>query len=147
MIKVIPFVLNGIEGFVDTTLLGSNVVVSAQRKTAKSFVRRCRIDPIHQGNSSSLVFLRGVNYDVVITANSHATAVIAGVPVPSSTSITAISTSGQPITLNASATTHGIGGTVTFINPATGQMVATVTCRGETSVERWSKRDGEIAGR
>ena len=30
VIKVIPFVLNGIEGFVDTALLGSNVVVSAQ---------------------------------------------------------------------------------------------------------------------
>src|SRR6185503_2105050 len=31
VIKVIPFVLNGIEGFVDTNLLGSNVAVSAQQ--------------------------------------------------------------------------------------------------------------------
>ncbi len=41
VIKVIPSVLNGIEGFVDTALLGSNVVVSAQRNNGKSFVRRC----------------------------------------------------------------------------------------------------------
>jgi hypothetical protein len=30
VIKVIPFVLNGIEGFVDKSLLANNVIVSAQ---------------------------------------------------------------------------------------------------------------------
>jgi hypothetical protein len=63
-----------------------------------------------------------VKYDVVITADDRATAVISGVPVPTTTSITAVSTSGAPIpvvtppTLEASAT-HSISGTVT-LNPA-----------------------------
>jgi hypothetical protein len=58
----------------------------------------------------------------VITADSHATAVISEVPVPTTTSITAVSSSGAPIpvvtppTLEASAT-HNISGTVT-LNPA-----------------------------
>jgi hypothetical protein len=121
VIKVIPYVLNGIEGFVDTTLLGSNVVVSAQRnngEVVRATVPNTSTDPNKRGKFFLARLPEGVNYDVVITANSHATAVIAGVPVPSSTSITAVSTSGQPITLNASATTHSIGGTVTLINPA-----------------------------
>ena len=122
VIKVIPFVLNGIEGFVDTNLLGSNVVVSAQM--SGEIVRATM-----PNTSTGKFFLArlpagaGVNYDVVITADSHATAVISGVPVPSSTSITIVSTSGAPIpvltppTLEASAT-HTIGGAVT-LNPAT----------------------------
>jgi hypothetical protein len=121
VIKVIPYVLNGIEGFVDTTLLGSNVVVSAQRnngEVVRATVPNTSTDPNKRGKFFLARLPEGINYDVVITANSHATAVIAGVPVPSSTSITAVSTSGQPITLNASATTHSIGGTVTLINAA-----------------------------
>ena len=124
VIKVIPFVLNGIEGFVDTNLLDSNVVVSAQMSgeivratvpntvTGKFFL--ARLDPTNCPTTC---------YDVVITADSHATAVISGVPVPSSTSITIVSTSDAPIpvltppTLEASAT-HNIGGAVT-LNPAT----------------------------
>ena len=124
VIKVIPFVLNGIEGFVDTNLLGSNVVVSAQMSgeivratvpntvTGKFFL--AHLDPTHCPTTC---------YDVVIAADSHATAVISGVPVPSSTSITIVSTSDAPIpvltppTLEASAT-HNIGGAVT-LNPAT----------------------------
>jgi hypothetical protein len=57
------------------------------------------------------------NYDVVITADEHATKVIAGVPVPSSTRITTVSTTVVPITVDGS-TTHSIGGTIT-LNPAT----------------------------
>ena len=124
VIKVIPFVLNGIEGFVNTALLTSHVVVSAQVNgdivratvpntvTGKFFL--AHLDPTNCPTTC---------YDVVITADGHATAVIAGVPVPSSTSITTVSTSGAPIpvvtppTLEASAT-HNIGGTVT-LNPAT----------------------------
>ena len=62
------------------------------------------------------------NYDVVITAiNSPtntccATVVIAGVPVPNSTSITTISTNTQPFQLQSSGF-HTIGDTVTLINP------------------------------
>ena len=77
--------------------------------------------------------MRGVHYDVVITADGHATAVISGVPVPSSTSITTVSTSGAPIpvitppTLEASAT-HNIGGTVT-LNPATDDATVLVAAK------------------
>lgn len=59
---------------------------------------------------------------MVITASNSptntccATAVIAGVPVQSSTSITAISTSGNPFSLQPSGF-HTIGDTVTLINP------------------------------
>jgi hypothetical protein len=118
VIKVIPFVLNGIEGFVDTALLNSHVVVSAQidgdivratvpnTVTGKFFL--ARLDPTNCPTTC---------YDVVITADGRATAVIAAVPVASSTSITTVSTSGAPITLSGS-TTHDIGGTVT-LNPAT----------------------------
>jgi hypothetical protein len=52
----------------------------------------------------------------VISADSHATAVISGVPVASDTSITTLSTSGTPFTL-ASSATQNINGTVT-LNPA-----------------------------
>jgi hypothetical protein len=50
VIKVIPFVLNGIEGFVDTALLGDNVVVSAQ--STGNIVRVTR--PNTRENSSLL---------------------------------------------------------------------------------------------
>jgi hypothetical protein len=53
----------------------------------------------------------------VITADDHATAVIAAVPVPTSTSVTIINTSGAPITLDGS-TPHSIGGTVTLNPPS-----------------------------
>jgi hypothetical protein len=120
VIKVIPFVLNGIEGFVDKTL--PNVSVSAQ--VNGDIVRATMLNTV-----TGKFFLAhlpagvGVKYDVVITADNHATAVISGVPVPTDTSITAVSTSGAPIpvvtppTLEASAT-HSISGTVT-LNPAT----------------------------
>ncbi|HSQ91867.1 MAG TPA: hypothetical protein VLM19_06810 [Nitrospiraceae bacterium] len=132
MIKVIPFELNGIEGFVDTNLLGSNVVVLAQM--SGEIVRATM-----PNTSTGKFFLArlpagaGVTYDVVITADSHATAVISGVPVPSSTSITAVSTIAAPIpvitppTLEASAT-HNIGGTVT-LNPATDDATVLVTAK------------------
>ncbi|MEO6306637.1 MAG: DUF4382 domain-containing protein [Nitrospiraceae bacterium] len=119
VIKVIPFVLNGIEGFVDKTL--PNVSVSAQ--VNGDIVRATVLNTV-----TGKFFLAhlpagtGVKYDVVITADDHATAVISGVPVPTTTSITAVSTSGAPIpvvtppTLEASAT-HSISGTVT-LNPA-----------------------------
>ena len=132
VIQVIPFALNGIEGFVDTNLLGSHVVVSAQMsgETVRATI---------PNSSTGKFFLArlpagaSVTYDVVITADSHATAVISGVPVPSSTSITAVSTSSAPIpeitppTLAASAT-HNIGGTVT-LNPATDEATVLVAAK------------------
>jgi hypothetical protein len=52
----------------------------------------------------------------VITADSHATVVISGVPVPNDTSVTPISTSGTSLSL-ANSSTQAITGTVT-LNPA-----------------------------
>ena len=129
VIKVIPFVLNGIEGFVDTALLNSHVVVSAQmdgdivRATVPNTVTGefflAHLDPT---NCPTMC------YDVVITADGRATAVIAAVPVASSTSITTVSTIGAPITLSGS-TTHDIGGTVTLNNPATDDETVVVAAK------------------
>ena len=123
VIKVIPFVLNGIDGFVDRTLLVNNVIVSAQ---VNGTIIRATV-PNTQTGQFFLAHLDPTNcpttcYDVVITARNSptdtccATAVITGVPVPSSTSITTISTSGTPFTLQPSAF-HAIAGTVSLINP------------------------------
>ena len=120
VIKVIPFVLNGIDGFVDKTLLVNNVIVSAQ---VNGDIVRATVPNTVTGEFFLAHLAAPANYDVVITADGRATAVIAAVPVASSTSITTVSTSGAPIpvvtppTLEASAT-HNIGGTVT-LNPAT----------------------------
>ena len=132
VIKVIPFVLNGIEGFVGTNLLSSNVVVSAQMNGE---IVRATVPNTSTGKFflARLPAGAGVSYDVVITADNHATAVISGVPVPTDTSITAVSTSGAPIpvvtppTLEASAT-HSISGTVT-LNPATDDETVLVAAK------------------
>jgi hypothetical protein len=116
VIKVIPFVLNGIEGFVDTALLGNSVVVTAQ---VNGEVVRATV-PNTQTGKFFLARLDPDDYDVVITARNSptdtccATTVIKGVPVPSSTSITTISTSGIPFTLQPSAFQR-IAGTVSLI--------------------------------
>ena len=110
VIKVIPTVLNGINGFVDKTL--PNVVVSAQQ--SGNFVRATMLNT--QTGEFFLAHLAPGNYDVVITADNHATAVISGVPVPSDTIVTPISTSGTPFSL-ANSSTQAIAGTVSLINP------------------------------
>jgi hypothetical protein len=120
VIKVIPTELNGINGFVDKTL--PNVVVSAQQNGE---IIRATVPNATTGKFF-LAHLNPTNcpttcYNVVITAEGHATAVISGVPVPTTTSITEVSTSGAPIpvvtppTLEPSAT-NSISGTVT-LNP------------------------------
>jgi hypothetical protein len=130
VIKVIPFVLNGIEGFVDSNLLGSHVVVSAQVNNGE--IVRATV-PNTQTGKFFLAHLVPDAFNVVITADSHATAVISGVPVPTITSITAVSTSGAPIpvvtspALEASAT-HSISGTVT-LNPATDDETVLVAAK------------------
>ena len=114
VIKIIPFALNGIKGFVNTNLLGNHVVVSAQ---VKGEIVRATM-PNTQTGEFFLAHLPGqptpenypTNYDVVITADGHATAIIATVPVHAAPNITTIST---PIGLNASST-NNIAGTVTL---------------------------------
>jgi hypothetical protein len=122
VIKVIPFELNGIEGFVNANLLSNDVVVSAQvnGEIVRATVPNANPSPNPNRGKFFLAHLTpGVTYDVVITADSHATAVITGVPVPTTTSITTVSTNDtptSPIPLNPSAT-HSISGTVTLSPP------------------------------
>jgi len=112
VIKVVPFVLNGIDGFVDTALLGSGVIVTAQQggviiqstapnaKTGEFFLGRLAVG----------------NYDVVVTADGHATAVVAAVPVAGTTSVVTLGSNIAPIALPVSAT-HIVSGTAS-LNPA-----------------------------
>lgn len=78
VIKVIPTVLNGIVGFVDPAILSKHVVVSAQRNNGE-IVRA--VMPNASLGKFFLAHLDPGDYDVVITADDHATAVITGVPV------------------------------------------------------------------
>jgi hypothetical protein len=126
VIKVIPTLLTGIEGFVVTSLTGSNVMVSAQ--VSGEEVRSTTPDPLT--GEFFLTHLDAGNYDVVITADGHATAVISGVPVSSAggtAGSTIISTSALPISLPAS-TMHTISGIIT-LNPASPTTVAFIAAK------------------
>lgn len=123
VVKVIPFVPNGIKGFVDTALLGSNVMVTAQQ----GGVVVQSTAPNTLTGEFFLARLAAGNYDVALTADGRATAVVAAVPVASSTSIVNISTSAAPITMPVSAT-HKVSGT-TVLNPASSTEVAYVTAK------------------
>jgi hypothetical protein len=117
VIKVIPTPLNGINGFLDKTL--PNVIVSAQQQG--EIIRKTVMNT--QTGEFFLGHLVPGTYDVVITADNHATAVISGVPVTTSTSITPVSTSAAPIPVVTPPTlvvssTHMISGAVTLNNPA-----------------------------
>ena len=118
VIKVVPTVLNGIDGFVDTALLGSGVMVTAQQNGI--IVQTTA--PNAQTGEFFLGRLNPGNYDVVLTANAHATAVIGAVPVASSTSVVTVSTDVAPIGLPVSAT-HTINGHET-LNPVSTSATA-----------------------
>ena len=123
VIKVIPYVLNGIEGYLDLSLfpgrLNTNhVAVSAQ--VGGEIVRTTMPNPV----TGRFLLGRLVpgDFDVVITADNRATAVITGVPVPTSEIITPVSTTIQRIPLGGSpaleaAAIHSIGGTVLLVPP------------------------------
>ncbi len=113
VIRVVPTVLTGIEGFIATSLLGSNVMVSSVSGT----VTHSTV-PNAQTGEFFLAHLEPGSYDVVITADGRATAVIAGVPVSNVTStalVTSISTTAAPITLPTS-TMQILSGAMT-LNP------------------------------
>jgi hypothetical protein len=114
VIKVIPFVLNGIDGFIDKSLIGSHVIVTAQKNGE---IVRATVPNSVSGKFFLARLDAPEDYDVVMTADGHATAVIAGVPVSTGASITPISTDVVPIILLTSATQRTVGGTVT-LNPA-----------------------------
>lgn len=114
VIKTVPASLNGIEGYINKTLLNTNVVVTAQQNG--TIVSTTTPDP--ETGRFLLSRLMPGDYDVVITADNRAMAVIGEVPVATSTSTVAVSTSGMPIDLEAaSSPARTISGIVT-LNPA-----------------------------
>jgi hypothetical protein len=112
VIRIIPFILNGIGGFVDPALSGSNVSVTAQLNGA--VVRST--SPNALTGEFFLARLAPGTYDVVLVADNRTTAVIAGVPISTSTSTAQVSIAASPITLPTS-TTRTVSGTAT-LNPA-----------------------------
>lgn len=108
VVSVIPTVLNGISGVIDPALLNSNVMVSAQQNGT---VVRSTV-PNAKGEFFLARLVPG-NYDVVITADNRATAVIAAVPVASTTSTVGVSTAAAPIPL-ATSTMGAISGNLTL---------------------------------
>lgn len=100
VITVLPAVKNGIDGVVDPALLGSNVRVSAQQN---GVVVRAAL-PAAGSGAFSLSYLPPGSYEVVITADGHAAAVIAGVKVADSSAVLALNSAAAPIALPASAT-------------------------------------------
>ena len=116
VIKVIPFVLNGIQGFVDKnsfvnqSLVGKNVIASAQ---FNGEIVRATVVNTDSGEFFLARLDSANDYDVVITADDHATAVITKVPVDDAPSITTVSTEAAPIPLNSSGN-HSVDGTVTL---------------------------------
>lgn len=123
VIRVIPFVLNGIHGFVDPGLLGSNVMISAQQNGD--------VVQTTTPKSSGEFFLARLvlgNYDVVITADGQTTSVITNVPVTTTTSMVDVSDGGTPITLHVSAKSNIVSGKAT-LNPASTTEVAYVAAK------------------
>lgn len=111
VIKVVPAILNGIDGFISTALLDKHVMVSAQQNG----VIIASTVPNAATGEFFLARLPLGNYDVVITADNSATAVVATVPVVSSTSVVMLSSSALPLSLNAAATPdRSISGIVTL---------------------------------
>jgi hypothetical protein len=123
VVKVIPTALNGINGYIDPALAGSNVTVTAQQNGE---IIRSTV-PNTTTNEFFLARLLPGNYDVVITADNRATAIISGVPVSTEPKVVPISTTAIPTTLATSAI-GSIGGTA-LLNPAGSTEVAYVTAK------------------
>lgn len=117
VIKVVPTALNGINGFLDTSLLASNARVSAQ----SSGTVIASTVPNAQTGEFLLARLPPGNYDAVLTADGRAMAVIAGVPVTAS-GMVMVSINAAPIALPASST-RTISGKE-LLNPTSSTVVA-----------------------
>ncbi len=102
VVKALPTVKNGIKGFIATVLLGNHVRVSAQQNGV--IVRATAPDPV--SGEFNLSRLDPGNYDIVVTADGRAAAVIASVPVATAVGTTAINTEATPIDMTAAATGH-----------------------------------------
>ena len=144
VISVIPFILNGIGGFVDPSLSGNNVLVTAQQNGA--IVRSTTMNTLT--GEFFLARLAPGSYDVVLVADGRTTAVIAGVPITSSTSTAQVSTVASPLTLPTS-TARNISGTVA-LNPAGSTEVAVVATKqnfgnGVSVTVKFQTTDGAYA--
>jgi hypothetical protein len=114
VIKFVPSVPNGIDGYIATALLDDNVMVSAQQNG--NIISATVPDP--QTGKFFLSRLPLGNYDVVITADGNAPSVVSSVPVTSETATVALSTSDAPIDLEAAVNPEAsVSGTVT-LSPA-----------------------------
>ncbi len=126
VVRVIPTALSGISGFLDMTgLLDSGVTVTAQQNGE---IRQSTAPSTTTGEFF-LARLEPGNYDVVISANNRATAVITGVPVPGPTAnIAAVSDAGARITLATSGTANASGDVASTITPES-PIAATVAAK------------------
>jgi hypothetical protein len=123
VVKVIPTAINGISGFVATSLLASHVTVSAQQNGA---IVSSTVPNATTGEFFLARLVPG-NYDVVITADDRAASVVGAVPVATTSTNVALSTAAAPITLAAS-TSGSIAGSVT-LTPASATEAAYVAAR------------------
>ena len=100
VVKVVPTILNGINGFMNTALLSNHVMISAQQNGAivSSTVPNATTGEFFLGR------LVPGSYDVVVTADGSTTAVISGVPVANTTSVTLLSSTTTPLNLATVAT-------------------------------------------
>lgn len=125
VVSVIPALLNGIRGVIDPATLGSGTMVTAQQN---GVIIRSTVPNAGTGEFY-LARMEPGNYDVVMTSDARAAAVIAAVPVASATSTVAVSTSTAPIRLVTAATPPGsISGTVT-LTPASATESAYVAAK------------------
>ena len=116
-----PTTNNNIQGVIALTLLGSNVAISAQRNG--TILQSTA--PNQYTGEFTLARLDSGDYDVVVTADGHATALVRGVPASSSTATIGINA--QPFDLPRS-TSHKISGTIT-LNPVSPGTVILVTAK------------------
>jgi hypothetical protein len=123
VIKVLPFALNGIDGFVNPALLTSGVMVSAQQN---GVIVQATIPNSLTGEFLLSRLVPG-NYDVVFSADNHAAAVITTVPVMDTTSVVHVSSNIAPINLPVSAT-HIVSGTA-ILSPTSLTEVAYVAAK------------------
>jgi hypothetical protein len=112
VISVTPAYTSAIEGYVAPDLAASGTTVSAQQNG--TVLRSTAPDAT---GKFVLGFLPDGSYTLVITADSHATGVVSGVPVSTTTGVTAINGSATPLSLPTSAM-GTVTGTLTAANGA-----------------------------
>lgn len=116
VVSVIPTVLNGIKGVIDPASLGAGTMVTAQQN---GVIVRSTV-PTASTGEFYLARMEPGSYDVVLTSDNRAAAVIAAVPVDSTTSTVAVSTAANPIRLTMAATPSGtISGNVALTPAST----------------------------